>query len=200
MAYLAKICAYLIRGNYMINNNIILVNEFDQPIGEMEKLQAHKSGLLHRAFSVFILTKTDAGYAVLLQKRSADKYHSAGLWSNSCCSHPKVGEATHTAAQRRCMEEIGLTSDLQHCGHFIYRAELENGLTEHELDHVFYAITGKVTPTPNPDEVAELRWVQINELEQDLNSNPAQYSIWLKPALALLPNEILHPQTAEIGS
>ena len=182
----------------MPSKNIILVNKFDQPVGECEKLAAHKSGLLHRAFSIFILRKSEAGYELLLQQRSKQKYHSGGLWSNSCCSHPTPEETTIAAAQRRCHEEIGISAKLEHCGHFIYRAELDGGLIEHELDHVFYAIIDNAEPKANPDEVSELRWVNISELNHDLNANPQQYSAWLRPALALLPDSILCPTKSEI--
>src|SRR5690348_1838378 len=118
----------------MRQEEVILVNERDEPTGSMEKMEAHRKALLHRAFSIFILS---TGGEMLLQQRARSKYHSAGLWTNACCSHPRPGEDVHDAALRRLSEELGFTTSLEKIFDFIYRSEFENGLTEHEFDHVF---------------------------------------------------------------
>jgi isopentenyl-diphosphate Delta-isomerase len=180
----------------MTNTEVILVDKFDNEIGTAEKIAAHKSGQLHRAFSIFILRESETGYETLLQKRSEAKYHSGGLWSNSCCSHPMPNESTADAAHRRCIEEIGIGAKMSHCGHFIYKSHLDNAMIEHELDHVFYAITQDSAVTVNPDEASEVKWMPISYLKQELSQCPQKYSSWLKAALALLPDAILENKTA----
>lgn len=155
---------------------VILVNEEDQEIGTMEKLQAHREGVLHRAFSVFIFNKKGE---LLLQKRAAGKYHSAGLWTNTCCSHPRPGEKAGQAAHRRLKEEMGLQCRVSPAFTFVYRAEMENGLTEHELDHVFTGVSDDV-PVPNNKEVAEWKYVNLDELDRLLKTNPKQFTEWFK--------------------
>ena len=164
---------------------VILVNEQDESIGTMEKLRAHEKGALHRAFSVFIFFRTKQGLELLLQRRHADKYHCGGLWTNTCCSHPHPGEKLETAAHRRLIEEMGLTISVKHAGQFIYRAEFENGLVEHELDHVFVGYTEEKNIQVNRNEVDAYRWVFIADLEKDLSENPKQFTPWLKPALEI---------------
>lgn len=166
---------------------VVLVNERNEPVGRAEKLAAHEQNLLHRAFSVFILRQTQV-LEILLQQRAAGKYHSPLLWTNTCCSHPREGEDTLTAGKRRLSEEMGLAGvELQDLGWFIYNAHFDNGLSEHELDHVLIGTVTDDHPfTPNPDEVANTRWVTLPALEADLNAHPEQYTPWLKEALALV--------------
>ena len=158
---------------------VVLVDERDVEIGTEEKLAAHREGRLHRAFSVFVF---DRNGRLLLQRRAAGKYHSAGLWSNTCCGHPRPGEATPEAARRRLQEEMGFDCPLEPVFAFVYRAELDHGLLEHELDQVF---TGRFDgpPRPDPAEVSEWRPVHVAELSRDLAQNPDRYSVWLPQAL-----------------
>jgi isopentenyl-diphosphate delta-isomerase len=142
----------------------------------MEKMQAHREGVLHRAFSVFLVN--DDGH-FLLQKRSPNKYHSANLWSNACCSHPFPGEHTVEAAKRRLAEELGVEAKLEHLYHFGYRAEFANGLIEHELDHVFVGRFNG-TPKPDPNEVTDWRYVSPEFLIKDVKDNPDAYTEWFK--------------------
>ena len=157
-------------------NEVILVNQHDEVIGKMEKLEAHQKGLLHRAFSVFIFnTKNE----LLLQKRANGKYHSEGLWTNTCCSHPSPGESIITAANRRLKEEMGMSSELKSIFSFIYNVELENGLYEHELDHVIIGV-GNINPIINPIEASMFCWKSIDEIIMDINTNPMNYTSWFK--------------------
>jgi isopentenyl-diphosphate delta-isomerase len=159
-----------------LNDKVILVDDNDNMIGTMEKMQAHQSGKLHRAFSIFIFnTKGE----LLLQQRAYDKYHSGGKWTNTCCSHPAPGEANIDAANRRLNQEMGMQCELHHGFNFIYNAQLENDLSEHEFDHVFLGISDD-KPKPNPNEVASFKYVQPSELAADLVTRPSQYSEWLK--------------------
>lgn len=159
-----------------MQEEVILVNENDEEIGLMEKMEAHEKGLLHRAFSVFLFNTNGE---LLLQKRALTKYHSAGLWTNTCCSHPRKGESILNAASRRLKEEMGVSCALEIADKFIYRAEFSNGLTEHELD---YIVTGQYNQTPeiNPDEVCDYKWIAISELLSDLKNNPKHYTEWFK--------------------
>ena len=166
------------------NDKVILVDSNDQEIGFEGKLKVHQSGQLHRAISVVIFRKHNGQLETLLQQRAAHKYHSANLWSNTCCSHPRPGESTQAGAARRLQEEIGISCELTHCGSFIYRAELENGLIEHELDHVFFGMLEKPYRfTINPDEAQDAKWIAISELQQELDKHPDHYSSWLKQVL-----------------
>jgi isopentenyl-diphosphate delta-isomerase len=155
---------------------VILVDERDRELGASAKLRAHREGALHRAFSVFVFD--DAG-RLLLQKRASGKYHSGGLWSNTACGHPRPGEATAAAARRRLREEMGFDCELREAFGFVYRAELENGLVEHEFDHVFVG-TYEGDPAPDPSEVEGWRWVSMGELRRALREEPHRYSAWLK--------------------
>ena len=159
---------------------VILVDECDRELGVSEKLQAHRAGALHRAFSIFIF---DADKRLLLQKRAQTKYHSAGLWSNTACGHPRPGERTEAAAHRRLREEMRFDCALHPAFQFLYRAELTGGLVEHEYDHVF---VGEFNGEPVPDraEVEDWRWVRMDELKRDLQQRPKAYSYWLRIALA----------------
>lgn len=166
---------------------MILVNAKGHPVGEMAKLAAHQQGLLHRAFSIFILRKNQSETEVLLQQRQFDKYHCGGLWTNTCCSHPQPGETTLAAAHRRLHEELNFRCELQEVGYFIYRAEFENGLIEHEYDHVFAGWLTQDTPiAPNPDEIANIRWLSLETLKNELALYPEKFTPWLVPALKQL--------------
>lgn len=163
----------------MNTNEVILVTETDEPIGTMEKMRVHKDGLLHRAFSIFIFD--DKG-RMLLQQRSAEKYHGAQLWSNTCCSHPCPGEKTEDAALRRLQEEMGFSTVLQKQFEFIYRAEVENNLVEHEYDHVF---TGTYEGVINIDkkEVAAYCYQEVKQVKLEIEEQPQKFSAWFKIAL-----------------
>jgi len=160
----------------MEKTQVILVDEHDQTIGLMEKMEAHRRGLLHRAVSVFVF---DGSGRLLLQQRATHKYHSGGLWTNTCCSHPFPGEDTAVAAARRLEEEMGLSLPLDFAFSFRYRAVLDNGLTEHELDHVFIGYTDQ-SPDINPEEAAAYRWISSQALEKDLAINASSYTAWFK--------------------
>ena len=155
---------------------VILVNEKDQPIGQMEKMEAHQKGLLHRAFSVLIFNSSDQ---VLLQKRASNKYHSGGLWTNTCCSHPRPGEKVLESANRRLMEEMGMTADLTERFHFIYKTDLDNDLVEHELDHVLVGQSDDL-PKLNSDEAEDFKYIDLETLKQELKSSPENYTVWFK--------------------
>lgn len=159
-----------------MEDKVILVNENDQVIGSEEKLQAHIDGLLHRALSVLIFNSSGE---LLLQRRALDKYHSPGLWTNTCCSHPKPGEETAAAAHRRLKEEMGMKAILKHGFSFIYNAEFDNSLTEHELDHVFTGISDNL-PKLNPEEAMEYKYIRPDLLIEDMKENPTNYTIWFR--------------------
>ena len=155
---------------------VILVDEIDQEIGTMEKQEAHEKGLLHRAFSVFVFNENKE---LLLQQRALTKYHSAGLWTNTCCSHPRIGETIEQAAHRRLMEEMGFDCELSTKTSFIYKAAFENGLTEHEFDHVLVgSFNGEINF--NPTEVKNFKWINLEELQIDLLQNNQNYTAWFK--------------------
>lgn len=157
-------------------SKLVLVDENDHPVGTMEKMEVHEKGLLHRAFSVLIFNDKDE---LLLQQRAFDKYHCGGLWTNTCCSHPLPEEDVKDAAQRRLQEEMGIVCDLQKSFEFIYRAEFENGLTEHEYDHVFVGVfSGK--PVININEVAAWKYVSPDALRKDIADHPDKYTPWFK--------------------
>jgi isopentenyl-diphosphate delta-isomerase len=160
----------------MIENEVILVDANDQPIGRMEKMEAHEKALLHRAISVFIFN--DDG-KWLLQQRTYDKYHSKGLWTNTSCSHPFPGEDSLSAANRRLNEEMGMRAELKEIFSFTYKQELENGLTEHEFDHVFVGFSNEL-PKPNPDEVMDYNYISTIDLIKDVAQNPENYTVWFK--------------------
>ena len=160
----------------MNREEVILVDEHDQAIGTMEKLEAHQKGLLHRAISVFIF---DRQGRLLLQQRAAHKYHSPTLWTNTCCSHPAPGETAADAAHRRLQEEMGMRVPLTFAFTFHYRAPFDNGLVEHELDHVFIGYTDE-SPIPNPEEVAAYRWVDRAAIDREIRMHPEHYTVWFK--------------------
>ena len=153
---------------------VILVNEQDEAIGLMEKMEAHEKGLLHRAFSVLIFNSKGE---MLLQQRALSKYHSPGLWTNACCSHPRYGETILEAANRRLSEEMGMQAELTVLTHFIYKAEFDNGLTEHELDYVVKGITDN-NPIINPDEVNDFRWICPADLTKWVRNTPSDFTVW----------------------
>jgi isopentenyl-diphosphate delta-isomerase len=168
--------------------HVILVDKQDNPIGTAEKLYAHQNNLCHRAFSIFILRNV-GDIEVLLQQRASEKYHSPNLWTNTCCSHPRPEETVLEAANRRLMEEMGFSAELDSLGWFHYVAHFKNGLVENEIDHV---LVGFVKPdlaiTPNINEVQNYRWVSIGELSKELSANPEIFTPWLKPALEIVKN------------
>lgn len=163
----------------MTEDQVILVDEQDKPIGNMGKLEAHQKGHLHRAFSVFIFNSKNQ---LLLQRRALTKYHSAGLWTNTCCSHPRPNEDTLTAANRRLNEEMGMQTNLTHKTSFIYKTNFDNGLTEHEFDHVFIGKSDS-NPIINPEEVDSFKWISLEELKANIKTNPELYTSWFKIAL-----------------
>ena len=160
----------------MSEERVILVDDEDVQLGLMPKMEAHRKGILHRAFSVFIFNSSGS---LLLQKRSNLKYHSPGLWTNTCCSHQRDGESTVDAAKRRLNEEMGLNVDLKETFSFIYKANLENGLIEHEFDHVLVGFTD-FNPKINTNEVEDWKWIDLSFLELDLDKNPNIYTEWFK--------------------
>ena len=161
----------------MYVEEVILVDKNDVEVGTMEKMEAHRDGgTLHRAFSVFVFN-TDGD--LLLQRRAEHKYHSGGLWTNTCCSHPRPGETVREAANRRLVEEIGMECKLVELFSFEYKAELDGGMTEWELDHVLLGLSD-VDPQINPDEVAEYKYMPLSEIDLDLKSNPDHYTEWFK--------------------
>ncbi|PQB04805.1 isopentenyl-diphosphate Delta-isomerase [Aureitalea marina] len=160
----------------MKEEQVILVNEKDEAIGLMPKQEAHIKGVLHRAFSVFIFN--EAG-ELMLQQRAAHKYHSPLLWTNTCCSHQRDGETTLEAGKRRLQEEMGFSTPLKEATSFIYKAPFDNGLTEHEFDHV---VIGQYEGEPeiNPEEVESWKWMAMSEIRKDMDRHPDQYTAWFK--------------------
>ena len=158
--------------------DIILVNERDEPIGTMGKMEAHQQALLHRAFSVFIFNEKGE---MLLQKRSAEKYHSGGLWTNACCSHPKPGESLIEAAEKRLKEEMGFKANMKKAFDFIYKASFENGLTEYEFDHVFIGYyNGPIHP--ERIEVSDYCFMSVEDILKAIESHPRRFTVWFKIA------------------
>jgi isopentenyl-diphosphate delta-isomerase len=155
---------------------VILVDESDNEIGYLDKLEAHQKGMLHRAFSVLIFNSAGE---LLLQKRAAHKYHSSGLWTNTCCSHPKPNERMVDAVQRRLQEEMGIECETKFAYKFLYRAELDRGLIEHELDYVFTGICDD-KPVINAHEVADWKFISLAEIRKDLVKNQEAYTFWFK--------------------
>lgn len=161
---------------------VILVDSRDREVGMMEKMKAHQKGLLHRAFSVILFNNKGE---LLLQKRAFQKYHSAGLWSNTCCSHPKPEERTETAVKRRLKEEMGINTDLSFLYSFIYKYEFENQLIEHELDHVYIGLYDD-SPVLNPEEAEDFKWITWQNLLTDIKANSDTYSFWFKQIIVYL--------------
>jgi isopentenyl-diphosphate delta-isomerase len=168
----------MVRFDLMKEQEVILVNERDEPLGAIEKMQAHEKGLLHRAFSVFIF---DSKGKILLQQRSAEKYHGANLWTNACCSHPLPGENVEDAAQRRLNEELGFIASLEKIFSFTYYAPVENNLIEHEFDHVFAGEYENII-IPNPHEVSNYVYKTMEQVKNDIDSFPEKFTSWFKIA------------------
>lgn len=162
---------------------VILVNEKDEQIGLMEKMEAHEKALLHRAFSVFLFNEKDE---LLLQQRAHSKYHSGSLWTNTCCSHQRAGETSIQAGKRRLQEEMGITADLSNAFQFIYKAQLDNNLTEHEFDHVLFGEFNG-SPQPNPEEVSAWRYESLENISAEIKDKPDQFTEWFKICL----NEVI---------
>jgi len=160
----------------MLEENVILVNEKDEQIGLMPKLEAHQKAVLHRAFSVFVLNSKNE---IMLQQRAHQKYHSPLLWTNTCCSHQREGESNIQAGSRRLFEEMGFKTELKELFHFIYKAPFDNGLTEHELDHVMIGYYNEA-PLINPEEVENWKWMKIEDVKTDMELQPALYTVWFK--------------------
>jgi isopentenyl-diphosphate delta-isomerase len=175
------------------HTHVILVDENDNEQGTMEKLAAHQKGLLHRAFSIFIFTKN---HELLLQQRAFGKYHSEGLWTNTCCSHPSPGETILEAAHRRLQEEMGFDCELRESFHFMYHANLENGLTEHELDYVIIGFSDE-TPHLNTDEAIGFKWMDLQKIQQDIIENPSQYTYWFKQIITNHSEQLIAQITHE---
>ncbi len=179
---------------------LIWVDAQDHEIGAGPKLATHEKAQLHRAFSLFLYDPQ--AHAILLQRRARSKYHSGGLWSNTCCSHPRVGERTEDAVRTRLRFELGLSEDadkapLTHCGSFIYRADFPTGLSEHELDHVYVLAVDKArVPLDrfNREEIEALRWVTLDELEAWMDARPEEFSAWFGPAYRMA-KQLIEPQS-----
>ncbi len=170
-----------------MKDNLILVDENDTPWGKMEKQLVHERGLLHRAFSVFIFNSKGE---LLLQQRAEGKYHSGGLWTNTCCSHPRFGEEISEAIPRRLMEEMGMSCPANFAFSFIYKASFDNGLTEHEFDHVYFGKSDDL-PKPEKSEVQNWRYSSLHSLQSDVSSQPEIYTEWMK---ICLPRVVEHFQ------
>lgn len=165
---------------------VILVDAADKPIGTAEKISAHQNNQLHRAFSVFVFRR-EPELQVLLQQRALSKYHSPGLWTNTCCSHPRPNEDIVAAGQRRLFDELGITVPLNEIGWFHYQADFANGMHEHENDHVLIGfVPADIEVKPNPEEVHTYRWITLADLRKEAAANPSQFTIWLNPAIDMV--------------
>jgi isopentenyl-diphosphate delta-isomerase len=156
---------------------VILVDGNDKQVGTGEKIDAHKKGILHRAFSIFILNGKGQ---VLIQRRAKSKYHCGGLWANTCCGHPRPGEPVDKAAHRRLKEEFGFDCGFDEKLAYTYKVAFDNGMNEHEFLHVFVGMSDVVKPDPNYDEIDDWKWVQIADLKKDIAQNPEKYAYWFK--------------------
>ncbi|MDV7139440.1 isopentenyl-diphosphate Delta-isomerase [Maribacter sp. TH_r10] len=172
----------------MKEEEVILVNTNDEQIGTMPKMEAHEKAMLHRAFSVFIMN--DKG-ETMLQQRAAHKYHSPLLWTNTCCSHQRVGETNIEAGKRRLQEEMGFTAELRELFSFIYKAPFDNGLTEHELDHVMMG-SYNGNPEINPEEVADFKWMMPSDIQKDIAEHPERYTVWFKIIFEKFFDHLMH--------
>lgn len=160
----------------MTEEQVILVDENDNQIGLMPKMEAHEKAVLHRAFSVFVFNDKNE---LMLQQRAMHKYHSPGLWTNTCCSHQRNGETNLEAGKRRLQEEMGFVTDLKESTSFIYKAPFDNGLTEHEYDHIMIGQYNRL-PKINEDEVANWKWMSLEEVKSDMALHPELYTAWFK--------------------
>jgi isopentenyl-diphosphate Delta-isomerase len=163
----------------MTDEQLILVDENDCQTGLAGKMETHRHGWLHRAFSLFI---HNSGGELLLQKRAFSKYHSGGLWSNACCGHPRPGESVADAARRRLREEMGIDCECRELFSFLYRADLDNEMSEHEYDHILLG-TSDHEPHPDPKEACDWKWIDIKTLKQDILATPGLYTCWMKMAI-----------------
>ncbi len=178
-----------------MENRVILVDIYDNPIGEMEKLEAHKCGALHRAGSVFVVNSQGQ---LLLQRRALSKYHSAGLWKNTACTHPFLGESNEQAASRRLIEEMGITATtMTKIFDFVYNEPLNNALTEHEFDHVFLAFSDE-KPKPNPIEVEEYIYMPFNEILEKVDKSPEEFTVWFKKIIGRVFCELRKMELANL--
>lgn len=170
---------------------VILVNEHNRELGVMEKQEVHQKGLLHRAFSIFVFNSKQE---LLIQQRSFEKYHSAGLWTNTCCSHPRVNETTPDAALRRLKEEMGFECTLTEKFSFIYKAAFDNGLIEHELDLIYTGFFD-MEPVINPREVSAYKWISLKALLENIKRHPENYTVWFR---IILDEYLTHLNPEEI--
>ena len=175
-AYLFNLVFVFLNPMEKQEEQVVLVNKNDEQIGLMPKMEAHEKGKLHRAFSVFVYN--DQG-EMMLQQRALSKYHSPGLWTNTCCSHQREGETNISAGKRRLQEEMGFSTELENTISFIYKAPFDNGLTEHEFDHIMVGNYNE-NPKPNPDEVADWKWMKPEAVKKDMQENPKNYTEWFK--------------------
>ncbi|MCB0824228.1 MAG: isopentenyl-diphosphate Delta-isomerase [Bacteroidales bacterium] len=157
---------------------VVLVDPTDQPIGKMEKMEAHEKGVLHRAFSAFVFNHK---HELMLQQRAFSKYHSPGLWTNTCCSHPRENEAPIEAAHRRMVEEMGFDCEVEPAFQFTYKADVGQGLTEHEFDHVFIGYS-EAEPEINEEEVNSWKYMSMEAIREDMSQNPENYTVWFRIA------------------
>jgi len=172
--------------------HLILVNEQDEMVGTMEKMEAHQKAMLHRAFSIFIFNSKGE---MLLQQRAEEKYHCGGLWTNTCCSHPRPEEETAAAARRRLQEELGFTTPLKKVFDFVYKAPFSNGLTEYEFDHVFFGeYEGDLKP--DPKEVAAVRYLSVNTIRSMMEEEPTQFTPWFHIAFPKMMDWLSWQQVA----
>jgi len=176
-----------------LQDMVVLVDRNDYSLGFIKKLEAHRRGLLHRAFSAFVFREGENGSELLLQQRHPSKYHSGGLWTNSCCGHPTPGENPVQAGKRRLVEEMGIRADLSSVGHFIYEAPFENGLTEHELDHMLVGWHKGEDILPHPEEVSDWRWADISRIRAELKTVPDQFTAWFPQAFELAAGYLKEP-------
>lgn len=168
-----------------MTDRLICVDALDRQIGTADKLRCHREGLLHRAFSIFLMD----GSRFLLQRRALDKYHSGGLWANACCSHPRVGETLPEAVSRRLFEELGISCPCREVGSFVYRHQFSPELFEYEYDHVFLGhFRGNVFP--NPEEIMEVRWFELEELLSLMNQKPDMFASWFITALPMVLKQL----------
>ena len=179
----------------MREEEVILVTPEDKVLGTMPKMEAHEKAVLHRAFSVFVLN--DKG-ETLLQQRAASKYHSPLLWTNTCCSHQRLGESNIEAGRRRLIEEMGFETELTELFSFIYKAPFDNGLTEHELDHVMLGYYDGI-PNPDPAEVASWKWMPLEEVARDLRDHPQRYTAWFRIVFERFNTHVREKKSGDAG-